>query len=229
MTFVPAASTYDAEGNAEKLRDLYRLGTRTILIVSLPILATLMTRGRTFIRLWMGAQYAGPSGTVLLILATALAFNLANHTAGAVSMGTDRHKFTARCMLAEGASNLTLSIVLAHFFGINGVAVGTLIPNLVIQLGVWPGYIGRAVGMSRWQIVVRVWGAVFLAVVPFAVVSFFVDRHVYVHSIVGFFGQTLALLTIFAATLLLVFRDGFRTVVMPMVRARLRRGEAVAA
>lgn len=228
MTFVPAASTFDAAGDADKLRNLYRIGTRSVLILSTPILATLLTRGRTFITLWMGAQYAPVSGTVLMVLATALLFGLANNTAGAVSMGTDRHKFVARWALVEGVSNLTLSVILVHFFGLYGVAIGTLIPSLFIHLVIWPGYTAKMLGMSRWQIMGRVWGAVYVAAVPFALVSWWVDRHVAVHSMAIFLGQTLLLLLVFIATLLLAFRDGFRTVVMPRLRARLS-GSTVAA
>lgn len=229
MTFVPAASTFDAGGDGEKLRNLYRIGTRSILIVALPILVTLLTRGHTFVRLWMGEQYAHASGQVLVILATALMFGLANNTAGAISMGTDRHKFVALCALAEGVSNLTLSIVLVHFIGLNGVALGTMIPSLVIHLVVWPAATARMLGMTRWQIMGRTWGAVYLSAVPFTLVSMLMERHVAAHSIAGFFVQTLLILPVFVVTLLVVFRDGFRTVVLPVVRSRMRGRAAVAA
>ena len=229
MTFVPAASTFDAAGDTDKLQNLYRIGTRSILILSLPILTTLNTTGNTFIRKKKGEQYAQQSGTVLFILATALMFGLANNTAGAVSMGTDRHKFVARWALVEGVSNLTLSVILVHFYGIYGVAVGTLLPSLFIHLVVWPGYTARMLHIRRQQIMGRIWGAVYAAVLPFAAASFLVDRHFPVHSIAGFFGQTLLLLTIFIATLLLVFRDGFRTHVLPMLKSRLRSRRTVAA
>ena len=229
MTFVPAASTFDAGGDGDKLRNLYRIGTRTILMFALPILVTLLTRGRTFIGLWMGAQYSQTSGTVMMILATALMFGLANNTAGAISMGTDRHKFVALCAFAEGVSNLSLSVLLVHFYGLYGVALGTMVPSLIIHLIVWPAAVSKMLGLSRWQIMGRIWGPVYLAAIPFALVSVFVERHVAVHSISGFFLQTLALLPVFAGTLLLMFRKGFREVVLPMVRSRLGRRTAQAA
>ena len=229
MTFVPAASTFDAAGSTGKLQDLYRIGTRSILIVSLPILVTLLTRGHTFIRLWMGVQYAQSSGTVLVILATALMFALANNTAGAVSMGTDRHKFVARWALVEGVSNLTLSIVLVHFLGIYGVAIGTLLPSLFIHLVVWPGYTARMLGIGRAEIMGRIWGVVFAAALPFALASYVVDRRFPVHTVAGFFAQTVLLLTVFLVTLLLVFRNGFRTQVLPTLRSRWRGRGGIAA
>jgi O-antigen/teichoic acid export membrane protein len=61
-TFAPLASTYEAKGNNEDLRRLLIQGTRGALIVSLPIEIALFVRGETFISLWMGPQYAHPSG-----------------------------------------------------------------------------------------------------------------------------------------------------------------------
>jgi len=43
-TFTPAASTYDATGDASSLRALYYNGTRATMAVSLPVLVTLIFR-----------------------------------------------------------------------------------------------------------------------------------------------------------------------------------------
>ena len=51
--------------------------------------------------------------------------------------------------IGEGVANLTLSITLVHWYGIYGVAIGTLIPSLVVQLGLWPRYINQLVGLAR--------------------------------------------------------------------------------
>jgi O-antigen/teichoic acid export membrane protein len=229
MTFVPAASTYDAANHPDKLRTLYRLGTQAMLAVSLPILVTLLVRGRTFIGLWMGPQYAQQSGTVLTFLAIALLFSLANNPAGAIAMGTDRHKFVARWALVEGISNLTLSVILVHYMGIYGIALGTMLPSLFIHLLIWPGYISRILGISRFEIFVKVWGKIFAAALPFAAASYFVDRTFTTHSISVFFLQTIVMLPVFVLLLLLVFREEFRDYVLPALRSRLPGRKAAAA
>lgn len=220
MTYVPAASSFDAAGDSGKLQSLYRVGTRAAMAVSLPILVTLLLRGRTFIGLWMGPQYSGPSGTVLILLATALLFSLSNGTAGAIAMGTDRHKFVARWAITEGFINLALSVILVHFMGIAGVALGTLIPSLVIHVIVWPGYIAKLLGLSRLYVMTRIWGVMFLAAAPFALASAAVNHLFVPHSILAFFLQTFALLPIFFATVSVVFRNEVRTWLLPMLRAR---------
>lgn len=223
MSFVPAASTYDSAGDTAKLRTLYTGGTRALMAVSLPVMATLTLRGRTFIGLWMGPQYMQSSGTVLILLATTMIFSHANNAAFAIAFGTDRHKVTAKWAIGEGVANLVLSCILVHWFGIYGVAVGTMIPNLFIHLVLWPPFISKMVGIRPWQVVSRVWAPMFLSVVPFAFASWFVNAHVQTHSVGMFFLQTIALLPLFLATAALVFHSQVRESVLPRLRSILQQ------
>jgi O-antigen/teichoic acid export membrane protein len=219
LTFVPAASTYEAAGDTSKLMGLYRNGTRAMMTVSLPILVTLMTRGRTFIGLWMGAQYAKSSGTVLMILATALFFSLSNNTAGAIAYGTEKHKIMAKWAIIEAIANLLLSIVLARKFGIYGVAIGTLIPSLFVHVFVWPGFLSKILGLGGPRVVWGVWGPMFLSAVPFAVVSYAVNVLYPPRNLLIFLLQTLVLLPVFFLTVGTVFRGYVLNQVFPRVRS----------
>ncbi len=219
MSFVPAASTFEAAGDSERLRGLYQIGTRAMMAISLPILTTLLVRGRTFIGLWMGTQYEQRSGTVLIILASALIFSQTNNTASAIAFGTERHKITARWAVVEGVSNLVLSVTLVRFMGINGVALGTLLPNLFVQLVLWPRYIGKMFALSPWSILVKIWGPMLLCAVPFAAASYAVNLYSPPHSILVFLAQTVALLPTFFLVVAVVFRREVRDRVLPAVRA----------
>ena len=219
MSFVPAASTFEAAGNTAKLRSLYTVGTRSMMALYLPILTTLLVRGRTFIGLWMGPQYAHISGTVLMILGTALVVSQANNTAFAIAFGTERNKIIAKWALAEGAANLTLSILLVRWLGIYGVAVGTLIPNLAIHLIFWPRYVSKLVGMRSWEVIGTVWMPMLLSAVPFSVASYWVNVTFPAKDMLIFFAQTAALLPIFLLAVSLVFRDQLKSRIYPAARA----------
>ena len=219
MSFVPAASTYEAAGDVSKLRSLYQIGTRAIMALSLPIIATLLVRGRTFIGLWMGPQYTQRSGTVLIILAMALIFSQANNAAFAIAFGTERHKVTARWAVIEGVSNLVLSVTLVHFIGINGVAVGTLLPSLFFQVVMWPRYIGKMLDFSPWAVIFKVWAPMLLCVVPFGVASYALNAYMPPHSIAMFLLQTVALLPVFLVVVAAVFREQVRLRVLPAARS----------
>ncbi len=204
-TFGPLASMYEASGQPEKLRRLLIQGTRAALIVSLPIELALFFRGHTFIGLWMGHEYAGPSGTVLQILLISMMVGSANTTSGGIVYGIEKHKMIAFFAIAEGIVNLALSIILVHRIGIYGVAWGTTIPSVLIELLLWPPYISRLVGIPMWQYVWQTWIRTSLAAVPFAVACYLSDRYWTASNLFTFFMQILVLLPLFAGALAVIF------------------------
>jgi O-antigen/teichoic acid export membrane protein len=218
-TFMPAASTYEAAGDTAGLLMLYKNGTRATLMVSLPILITLILRGPAFIGLWMGPQYSHSSGMVLILLSIPLIFAFANRTATAIAFGVEKHKTTSRWAIGEGVANLILSVVLVHWYGIYGVAVGTMIPSLFAQLVLWPGYISELVGLSRSEVLLKVWAPMFLAAIPFAVATYVVGILFPARNLTIFFLQVIATLPIFLLTIGLVFRAYVRSQLLPRVRS----------
>jgi O-antigen/teichoic acid export membrane protein len=217
-TFMPAASSYEAAGESRSLELLYKNGTRAMMMASLPVLITLIIRGSTFIGLWMGLQYAHPSGAVLTILALPLIFAYANQTASAIAFGVEKHQLIAFWAIGEGVANLVLSIILAHWYGINGVALGTLIPSVIAQLGLWPRYISKLVGLSAFEVLWGVWGPVLAAAVPFAVASWLVDIYFPAHSMIHFLLQVIATLPVFLIPAVIVFRKFVRERVLPTIK-----------
>jgi O-antigen/teichoic acid export membrane protein len=216
---MPAASTYEAAGNSAALLMLYKNGTRATLMVSLPILITLILRGPAFIGLWMGPQYSHSSGTVLILLSIPLIFAFANRTATAIAFGVEKHKTTAQWAIGEGVANLILSVVLVHWYGIYGVAIGTMVPSLFAQLVLWPGYISQLVGLSRSEVLWRVWAPMFLAAIPFAVATYAVGVLFPARTLTIFMLQVIATLPIFLITIGLVFRTYVRNQLLPRVRS----------
>jgi O-antigen/teichoic acid export membrane protein len=218
-TFVPAASTYEAAGDTHSLLMLYKNGTRATLIVALPILITFVVRGQSFIGLWMGPQYAHSSGTVLAILSVAMFFMFANRAAGSIAFGVGKHKAGALWGIGEGVANLVLSIVLVHWYGIYGVALGTMIPSLFVHLVLWPRYTSELVGLSRFEVLGKVWAPMFLAAVPFAIATYAVDVWLPPHHLVEFMIQVAATLPVFLLTVALVFRAYVRVQLLPRMRS----------
>lgn len=219
--FTPAASTFEAAGDSTALVNLYKNGTRAMIVVALPVMLTLIFRGSTFIRLWMGPKYAHTSGLVLIILAVPLFFSFINQTGGAIAMGIEKHRALAKWVICEGVANLTLSVILVHFYGIYGVAIGTLIPSLISQLGFWPLYASRMIGLPPWKILLKIWNPVILSGIPFAIISYILDRLLPPHNLAEFFLQVCLILPIFFLTSGLVFREFVRVRVIPKLRSKL--------
>ncbi|MGA7158724.1 MAG: oligosaccharide flippase family protein [Acidobacteriaceae bacterium] len=219
FTFIPAASTYEAAGNSASLLMLYKNGTRAVLMVVLPILITLIVRGPSFIGLWMGPQYSHQSGIVLIILCVPLFFSYANRTAGAIAFGIEKHKMGALWAISEGVANLTLSIILVHWYGIYGVAIGTLVPSIVVQLVFWPRYISHLVGLGYFEVVGKIWAPMFLAAIPFTIATYAVEVLFPARNLLVFILQVIATLPVFLATVALVFRTFVRSQILPKIKS----------
>ena len=144
---------------------------------------------------------------------------------GAVARGNGRllYAVTAIAAIVEGVANLVLSLVLARYYGIYGVAIGTLIPSVAVQMIFWPRYISTLVGLSAFEVVWQVWTPVFLSAIPFAIVSYTIERSHPAHSLMVFVLQVAATLPVFFITVALIFRTYIRNEVMPLEQEVLRR------
>lgn len=205
-TFSPLASTYEAQGRDQDLRRLLIHGTRAALLVSLPIELALFQRGETFISLWMGPQYAQPSGTVLRILLISLIACTGSAACCGIVYGMEKHKRIAMWAIVEAVANLSLSIFLVRRIGIYGVAWGTTIPSLVIETLLWPPYICSLVKMRVGSYLWQTWGRTCLAAVPYALGCYMAERYWPASNMLIFFLQIALLLPLFPLTLALVYR-----------------------
>jgi O-antigen/teichoic acid export membrane protein len=62
--------------------------------------------------------------------------------------GISKHQFYVYSNLVEGVINLALSIILAHYYGLYGVALGTAIPMTIKLLFIQPWYACRVIGLT---------------------------------------------------------------------------------
>jgi O-antigen/teichoic acid export membrane protein len=127
---LPLASELHAENDRARLRLLYTAGTRLTLAISIVICCILILLARPILTLWVGEAYAG-AGSLVAILALASFIATSQWPAGAVLQGMARHRVLAVTSLCSGVANLILSVALVRPFGLTGVALGTLIPNLI--------------------------------------------------------------------------------------------------
>jgi O-antigen/teichoic acid export membrane protein len=191
QTMMPFASSTEAGGDSTKLRRLVLFSSRAGTMVMLPVAVTFMLRGSSFIRLWMGEEYADPSGKVLWILSLMLVFWSANGAVAGSMLGLSKHKPLVLALLPEGLCNLSLSIYLVQKMGIVGVAWGTVIPSLLSALVFWPWYIQKTLGISPITYGISAWLRPMLAIVPFACGSYAVERYWTTGHLIVFFVQVL--------------------------------------
>ena len=189
QAITPLASSLQARDDLIGLRRLILQASQLGTMVAAPIALTFILRGRHFIELWMGSQYANLSGSILAILAGTMIFTAANSPTGGIMLGLGKHKPIVPALLMEGICNLLLSIVLLKRMGVLGVAVGTLIPNLAANLFFWPWYVKRTVSISPLTYATNAWWQPGIALIPFTLASYAIERYWQASNLILFFSQ----------------------------------------
>lgn len=206
-TFTPIASGLEASGRMDDLRKMLIQGTQATLALSLPIMAGLLFRGGTFIRLWMGPEYQVISEKVVWILSLSMFFGIADATAGSIMMAIEKHKTMTRWAVFEAFFNLGLSIVLVKKMGVYGVAWGTSISMVITHVCFWPREVKKTLGVDQLKYVWDGWSKPILCVIPFAIVCLLEDRYLHPAHLWSFFAQIVAALPLYAICAGLMFRE----------------------
>jgi len=205
QTFMPLASSLEALSEKESLRQLLILGTRITLLVFWPLGLMLLIRGPRFIGLWMGPEYAETSGTVLRILLIGTMFQSANHGSSNIIFGMGKHRRLAFWQIGEAVANLGLSIFLIRRIGIYGVAWGTTIPELIMDIVLFPPYITSLMEITLWRFFKEAWLRPFVAMLPFAAACIYAERYWIPRTTLAFFLQAAALYPVFLITAAVCF------------------------
>jgi O-antigen/teichoic acid export membrane protein len=127
----PAVSAYEARGDLSAIRSVFLTSTRFVLWIILPIQAGFYLLGKPFLSLWMGPEYVGRSYPSLAILSLPLFLILSQSVSGRVLYGIGRLRWFTVIVTGEAIANLLISLALVGPMGIEGVAWGTTIPNIL--------------------------------------------------------------------------------------------------
>jgi len=224
FTTSPMASSLDGAGEHERVRLLLLTSAKYSAMILLPVAITFLIRGGSFIGLWMGPSYAQLSGRVLGVLALPLLFHAGAHGVGGIMIGVGKHRPMVPAMLTEAAANLALSVALIPSLGIVGVAWGTTIPSLISSVFFWPRYTWRTLGIPVASYLETVWLRPWLAAVPFAAVTYVVERMWPATTLAMFFVQVgLCLSLAIAADSWVCLSKSERESIVSAARRRLRR------
>lgn len=217
-TFVSAASVYESSGAQAKLRNLYLNGTRILLVVSLPVLLTLIIRAQSFISLWIGPQYSKTSGNITSVLAFALMLAVINSTGTSIAIGIEKHRAIAIWALLEALLNLVLSIALVRKMGLVGVAIGTLVPSAIINLVLWPVYLPKILNVRRSEFFTAILAPIGLCSGPFALASLLANAYWAPQSMAGLVCQTVSLLALFYLTVVALYWNSVKNELFPRLK-----------
>lgn len=152
----------------DRLQKILIQGTRLSLAMVVPLATVLGLLAHPLIMLWVGPEFS-ESVNVIYILSIVVALRVGNATSAVILKGADLHKFLAFANLSMAFGNLVLSVLLVRAYGLIGVAIGTLIPMIVIPCFVVFPRACRKVGLSVSTVILRsvlpaVWPALVMGV-----------------------------------------------------------------
>ena len=143
----PVLVKFGAAGNTVSLRETVTESTRLAFALVAGVTAVLLLVGDSLVHAWVGPGFE--AGVLpLYALAIAGVVLVAQQPLGSLLMGTGHHRLVAAACVLESIANLVLSIALVSRYGLLGVALGTMIPVLVINLAWLMPAACRSVGLS---------------------------------------------------------------------------------
>jgi len=147
-TVEPASARLFGTDDREGLRRLLTGSVRLMFLLAGPVLVYLLVVGKPFLRHWMGPEYAQSSWQVLTIMTFAVLPVIGSGPIASLHYGTGRTRALAQLVILEAIGNLGLSIWLVREWGIEGVALGTLIPAYLVHGFLLPLGICKYFGIS---------------------------------------------------------------------------------
>ena len=199
QTLTPRISALEAEGQDSAIQSALLTNARFASIVVYPIAATFIFRGTSFVGLWMGPEFSTLAGKVLIILAFNLLTLAGYQIVSAAMFGIGKHVGLIPVFACEAALNILLSILLVRRFGVLGTAFGTMIPRVIVSGVIGPWYAERTLRIPLRRFWLDAFVRPAVAIAPFALASYLIDRTYPAPGLVVFFAQVVALLPLAAA------------------------------
>lgn len=147
QVFMPRAGELHERSGLAELQLLATRGTGGCLLLMAGFTIGAAFFGDDLIATWVGPGYE-QSYALLMVLLVAQTIATPVEVVHRVLFGMGQVRLPAIVYLLEAVSNLTLSLVLIHVWGLMGVAVGTLTPVLAFELFLLLPYAGRVLQIS---------------------------------------------------------------------------------
>ena len=138
----PRFASLDGEKEHTELERLFlrSLSVSAVLAFGVSMLAIIF--GGRFITWWVGEEFT-KAIPVLRIIAIAYGFALSQNPSINLMYALKKHHYYAVATIIEAVANIVISILLAPRYGIIGVAIGTMIPALILKMIVMPVYMSK--------------------------------------------------------------------------------------
>lgn len=193
--FLPIFTSYHAQENSKELHSKLLFITRLNLVAALIAGGGLVIFGEAFIARWMGPKY-DDAYWVMVILLIGRMMGFANHPLNSALYAANKHSIAAKLDICEVILNLCLSLILVQYLGLIGVALGTMLPLLVLRLFFLPFYACKAIEMNAKDYFLCMVRPILVIVIPTSIIFFWTKTVIELHSYYEIFSLALTMVTI---------------------------------
>jgi O-antigen/teichoic acid export membrane protein len=149
IVLLPAIAEQFGRGDMQKLRSIYSLSARYLMILALPLAAAGIALARPIMLLLYGVEYE-PSILIMQILFIPFATRGISHAAVGIIKGTDEPSILVKVDAVLVLVGIALNIWLIPIYHLPGAAIASSIPRL-ISLPLYIHFASRKIG-SRWPL-----------------------------------------------------------------------------
>lgn len=132
-TLAPLVAELKGAEDRERLRHLLLLSTRHIFAAATALTVPICVLAPDILRLWVGSSFI-PAAPVLIVLMIGMWLAMPQQVAATVLVMSGHHSLITRAQVAGMFLNLAASLLLVSWLGLVGVAAGTLVATVVIDV-----------------------------------------------------------------------------------------------
>ena len=133
-TLAPVAAKLNHAGETDRLRNIMFQSNRIVTLGTTLLFTILIFLAQPILEIWLEVtdHHAITIGYIMLVSVYLLTiFRSANSK---ILLMSGEHRFLSKVAVIESIANVVLSILLIKLYGVIGVAIGTLIPNIILSL-----------------------------------------------------------------------------------------------
>jgi len=174
----PIAAILHKSGEKEKLQQTMYDSTRITVFICTGVFTASIPLVRPILYRWLKVT---DETTILLsyiLISSMFILIIFRDTAKHFLLMTGYHRLLTKIAIAEAISNIVLSIIFIKLIGIMGVAIGTLVPNVIISLMIIFPLAAKHSGNSTFPYLVKVYLPIMLFSVPIALLMIFATHAV---------------------------------------------------
>jgi O-antigen/teichoic acid export membrane protein len=178
----PIAAILHKSGDKEKLQQTMFDSTRITVFICTGAFTVAIPLVRPILYRWLKIEDETTIMVSYILICSMFILIIFRDTAKHFLLMTGHHRLFTKIAMAEAISNITLSIIFVKLLGASGaamgVALGTLIPNVIISLMIIFPLAAKHSGASTFAYLVKVYLPVILFAAPIALLIIFATHNV---------------------------------------------------